>query len=220
MSDSTFPLIQPAGDSAVLVRLGDRIDPLVNRRVHALAVRIEDAGISGVVETVPAYASLLVHYDPLHLDYPVIANLLQEQLNQIGELRLPDPRRVEIFTRYGGEDGPDLAFVAEFHGLTEAQVVALHSEVKYQVYFIGFLPGFAYLGGLPDTLATPRLEKPRMQVPAGSVGIAGAQTGIYPCISPGGWRLIGMTEVVLFDPNRIPPALLAPGDLVRFVPLR
>jgi len=220
MSDSIYPVIQPAGDSAALVRLGDRIDPLVNRRVHALSARIEGAGISGVIETVPAYASLLVYYDPLQLDYPAIASRLQEQLNQIADLRLLETRRVEILTRYGGDDGPDLAFVAEFHGLTEAQVIAWHSEVEYLVYFIGFLPGFAYLGGLPEILATPRLEKPRLQVPAGSVGIAGAQTGIYPCVSPGGWRLIGKTGADLFDPNRIPPALLAPGDTVRFVPVR
>ena len=203
----------------MLVRLGDRIDPLINRRVHALATQITGAGIRGVIETVPAYASLLVHYDPFQLDYPVVENLVKEQICQIQDLLLPEPRQVEIYTRYGGEDGPDLAFVAQYHGLDEAQVITLHSAVQYQVYFIGFMPGFAYLGGLPEILATPRLEKPRLQVPAGSVGIAGAQTGIYPCSSPGGWQLIGRTELALFNPNRIPPALLAPGDRVRFIPI-
>jgi inhibitor of KinA len=219
MTGAAYPVIQPAGDSAVLVYLGDQIDPLINRRVHALATQITCANIRGVIETVPAYASLLVHYDPFYLDYPVVENLLQEQICQIQDLLLPEPRQVEIYTRYGGEDGPDLAFVAQYHGLGEDKVITLHSAVQYQVYFIGFMPGFAYLGGLPEILATPRLEKPRLQVPAGSVGIAGTQTGIYPCSSPGGWQLIGRTELALFNPDRIPPALLAPGDRVRFIPI-
>lgn len=218
------PRFKPAGDSAVLVELGDAIDPAINRRVHALAEAINNLTLaeeaaSPIGEAVPAYSSVLVQYDPLVMDYTLVVDWIQSLLQQLSAAPLVAPRRVEIPTRYGGECGPDLEFVARSHNLSPAEVIRIHSQAEYTVYLLGFLPGFPYLGGLDERIATPRLEKPRRRVPAGSVGIAGQQTGIYPLESPGGWQLIGRAQVCLFDPLRHPPALLAPGDLLKFVPV-
>ncbi len=218
--------LQPSGDSAVLLTLGTQIDLAANRRAHALArwwaaqslPGLGDAS-PGFGEAVPGYATLLAHYDPLLLDYAAAEALLRRGLEECAALPEPAPRTVEIPVRYGGEDGPDLDFVAQHCGLSAAQVVALHTAGEYPVYFIGFTPGFPYLGGLDARIAAPRLPSPRARVPAGSVGIAGSQTGVYPLESPGGWRIIGRTSLRLFDPARTPPALLEPGDLVRFVEL-
>ncbi|MFL7794867.1 MAG: 5-oxoprolinase subunit PxpB [Anaerolineae bacterium] len=208
-----------AGDAALVVEFGDAIDLAINRRVHALARALAENPLPGLGEAVPSYRSLLVHYDPLQLAHVEAEAFVTEMLQRCEDAPLPEPRLVEIPTVYGGEHGPDIGFVAERNGLTVAEVVRLHSEASYTVYMLGFTPGFPYLGGLPDALATPRLETPRQRVSAGSVGIAGAQTGVYPLATPGGWRLIGWTPAVLFDPTRTPPALLQPGDLVRFVPI-
>ena len=167
----------------------------------------------------PTYRSLLVHYDPLRLGYDDVVHLVGEQLQRVGEVPLPESRVVEVPTLYGGESGPDIAFVAEHNGLSVEEVIRIHSSVDYTVYMLGFTPGFPYLGGMSAAIATPRLETPRPRVPAGSVGLAGQQTGVYPIESPGGWRIIGRTPLVLFDPQRDPPALLAAGDRVRFVPV-
>ena len=207
----------PAGDSAVLIQFGSTIDLETNRRVHALAGRILEAPLAGIGEPVPGYATLLVHYDPLRLDYTQAAAWLQELAGQAAVQPLPAPRRVEVPVYYGGEHGPDLDFVARHTGLAPAEVIRLHAAGEYPVYFLGFTPGFPYLGGLNPRLACPRLETPRERVPTGSVGIAGLQTGIYSVDSPGGWRLIGWTPLRLFDPQREAPALLAPGDVVCFI---
>jgi len=212
-----YPRISPAGDSALLVELGDQIDRALNRRLHALAGWLN--GRPGLGESVPGYAALLVHYDPFQLDYPAALELAQRGLEEAAQTQLPAPRRVEIAVRYGGADGPDLEFVAQHCGLSAQEVVRRHCQAEYVVYFLGFSPGFPYLGGLDPSIAAPRLETPRPRIPAGSVGIAGGQTGIYPLESPGGWRIIGRTEAVLFDARAQPPALLAPGDVVRFVRL-
>jgi KipI family sensor histidine kinase inhibitor len=212
------PRFQPAGDSAVLVTFGTRIDAALNRQVHALARRLGDSTLEGVGEAVPGYASLLVHFDLLRLDYDAVVGWIRQNLADDAGLKL-NPRRVEVPVVYGGEDGPDLAFVAEHNHLTIEEVLTIHSGRDYPVYLMGFMPGFPYLGGLDPAIAAPRLATPRSRVPAGSVGIAGAQTGIYPLESPGGWRIIGRTPLKLFDLTREPPFLLAPGDLVRFVPL-
>ena len=209
---------RPAGDSAILIQFGNAIDLELNRRVHALAARILAAPLEGIGEPVPGYATLLVHYDPLRLEYPQALDWLQRQVDQAAGLALTAPREVQVPVHYGGEHGPDLDFVARQAGLSPGEVVRLHASGLYPVYFLGFTPGFPYLGGLDSRLACPRLETPRERVPAGSVGIAGPQTGIYPVDSPGGWRLIGWTPLRLFDPLRDPPALLAPGDVVRFIP--
>jgi inhibitor of KinA len=212
-----------AGDTALVVEFGQAlgtsaIDLEINRRVHALARALVEHPLPGLGEAVPSYRSLLVHYDPLYLSHAEVEAYVAEALRGCEDTPLPEPRLVEIPTVYGGERGPDIGFVAEHNGLTVADVIRLHAEATYTVYMLGFTPGFPYLGGLPDALATPRLETPRKRVPAGSVGIAGTQTGVYPLATPGGWRLIGWTPVVLFDPTRTPPALLQPGDRVRFVP--
>ena len=212
------PRIVPLGDSAVLVQLGDEIDLTVNQRVHTLANLITASSINGIIETVPAYATLLVHYDPLILSFIQIKNLLREKMTRIQENVSRKPRRVEVPVRYGGELGPDLELVASHLGLRVEDVICIHSEKIYTVYMMGFTPGYPYMGKLDDTLIMPRLETPRTRVPAGTVAIAGSQTGIYSIESPGGWNLIGWTPLKLFDPNSNSPFLFAPGDEVKFIP--
>lgn len=212
------PRLLPAGDSAILVEFADEIDEDVNDRVHALAQFLREQNRADILDLVPAYSSLLVCYDPAQIDFASIRDFLQTSLRAVQTNFARNPRLIEIPATYGGEFGPDLSFIAQASGLSEAQVVALHSSVVYRVYFVGFLPGFAYLGSVPEKIAVPRLETPRTRVPAGSVGIAGRQTGVYPMESPGGWRLIGRTALQLFDPHTDPPTLLRPGDRVKFVP--
>ncbi len=213
------PRLLPAGDSAIVVEYGDGIDADVNARVRLLHRAFGARRHAGIVETVPTYRSLMVHYDPLVLSNEALEHLIAEMADGLPEEAREPGRTVEIPVVYGGGAGPDLADVAALAGLDEAQVVALHASGAYTVYMLGFMPGFPYLGGLPARIATPRLRSPRTVVPAGSVGIAGAQTGIYPAESPGGWRLIGRTPVALFDTRRSPPTLLEAGDRVRFVPI-
>lgn len=212
-----YPRFLPAGDAALLVEFANEISEPVNRQVQALAHALAQARLPGLGEAVPAYRSLLLPYDPLQLSF----NDVQEQVAAVAArseaITLPEPALKEIPVVYGGEFGPDVEFVAEQHGLSVEQVIRRHAGTTYRVYMLGFSPGFAYLGGLPADLATPRLPTPRTRVPAGSVGIAGQQTGIYPLATPGGWRLIGRTPRRLFDPAQEPPTLLQAGDLVRFV---
>jgi len=211
------PEIKPAGDSALLISFGELIDDEINARVHAIARTIEKTGFNWLIETVPAYSSLLVIYDPLKVSYAEVEAFIRPLLNARGESF--KGRLVEVPVVYGGKYGPDIEFVAGYNGLTVDEVIEIHSRPVYRVYFLGFLPGFPYLGGLDGRIETPRLEKPRLKVPAGSVGIAGRQTGIYPLESPGGWRLIGRTPLRLFDPKKRSPTLLQPGDRVKFVPV-
>ncbi len=208
--------LKPLGDSALLVSFGEVIDEETNDRVHALAGAIEKANFGWLIEVVPAYSSLAVIYDPGLIDFEGVKRAV-EGLG-FSEERF-EGRLVEIPVLYGGDYGPDLEFVAEYNGLTPEEVIEIHSRQVYSVHFLGFLPGFAYLGGMDERIATPRLERPRLKVPAGSVGIAGKQTGIYPLESPGGWRLIGRTPLRLFNPSKEPPTLLQPGDKVKFVPI-
>ncbi|GAB6134963.1 5-oxoprolinase subunit PxpB [Thermococcus prieurii] len=207
---------KPLGDSALLVSFGEVIDEETNDRVHALAGAIEKASFEWLVEVVPAYSSLAVIYEPELIDFERVKRAIRELEFSAEKF---EGRLVEIPVLYGGEYGPDLEFVAEYNGLTPEEVIEIHSRPVYRVYFLGFLPGFAYLGGMDERIAMPRLEKPRLKVPAGSVGIAGKQTGIYPLESPGGWRLIGRTPLRLFNPSKEPPTLLQPGDRVKFVPI-
>lgn len=210
--------VLPVGDAALLIELGDQIDLQTNLRVRQLAEFLRNHPIDGCGEVVPAYASLLVHYDPLIIENGPVNRWIVDSLRNVGTGELQSSRQVEIPTIYGGEYGLDLAYVAQFHGLSVDEVIKFHSEATYTVYMMGFTPGFAYLGGLPPELETPRLESPRLLVKAGSIGIAGNQTGIYPIDSPGGWRIIGFTPLRLFDPLQDPPTTLQPGDQVRFVP--
>ncbi|MEW5721376.1 MAG: 5-oxoprolinase subunit PxpB, partial [Chloroflexota bacterium] len=170
-----------------------------------------------ICDLVPAYSSLLVCYDPRRASFAEIRTVLQNAMESLQTYSPPEPRLIEIPTRYGSEFGPDLAFVARHNDITENDVIRWHTSAIYRVYFVGFAPGFAYLGSIPAQITAPRMETPRTRVPAGSVGIAGRQTGIYPMDSPGGWRIIGRTDLALFDPTCDPPARLRPGDRVRFV---
>lgn len=214
-----YPKITPLGDAAVIVQLGSRIDDAINHRVLAIERSLWAAGISGVTASVPAYASLTVHFDPLKINFQTMKEVLLQRLtNPLEEMTLVGST-IEIPVIYGGELGADLESVARHCRLTVDEVIRRHAAPEYRVHFIGFLPGFPYLGGMDADLATPRLASPRTLVRAGSVGIAGGQTGIYPLDSPGGWRIIGWTPTKLFNSFDDPPALLAPGDRVRFVPV-
>ena len=214
------PRLLLAGDSALVVEFGDEISREVNRKVHALADALRKSALPGLGESVPTYRSLLVHYDSLHLSCDEVKAFVSEVLQKCEEEEPSlEPGVVEVPVVYGGEFGPDIEFVAEHNGLSIGEVISLHSGAAYTVYMLGFAPGFAYLGGMPEAIATPRLKTPRTLAPAGSVGIAGVQTGIYPIATPGGWRLIGRTPLKLFDPERDPPTLLKAGDIVRFVPM-
>ncbi|HSJ89454.1 MAG TPA: 5-oxoprolinase subunit PxpB [Anaerolineales bacterium] len=211
------PRIVPLGDSAVLVQFGNQIDLTINRRVHALAALIAASPLDGMIGTIPAYGTLLIHYDPLILTYFQASKWIRTKLDQVQDVILKKPRRIEVPVRYGGEYGIDLQFVADSHHLSVEDVIRIHSEKTYTIYMMGFTPGFPYMGKLDDLLVTPRLDSPRTRVPSGTVAIAGSQTGIYPIDSPGGWRLIGYTSLQLFDPKSESPFLFSPGDEVRFV---
>ena len=215
--------IERFGEAALLVVLGDAVDPAVNARVHRLAAGLGSlAGKeNGLRAPVPAYASLLVPFDPLMIDESAVRDAIAVALQSAeGPAREPVLDVVaHVPVRYGGEDGPDLAEVAARTGCSPADVVRLHADVEYRVFCLGFVPGFPYLGLVPEQLALPRRATPRLHVPAGSVAIAGRQTGIYPTDTPGGWHLIGRTDLTLWDPRRDPPSLLEPGSRVRFVPV-
>ena len=207
------------GDSALVVWFGEIIDHAVYRRVHSLALQLAQHPIRGMIEYVPAYATVTIYYDPMQQSFAGAKVELQTTLLNLRDESLKDQRTVEIPVCYGGDYGPDLEFVAQHNSLTEEKVVAIHSAADYLVYMIGFAPGFPYLGGMSEQIAAPRRESPRLQIPAGSVGIAGAQTGVYPIETPGGWQLIGRTPLELFRPTEDPPTRLRAGDIVRFRPI-
>lgn len=205
-----------AGDRGLLVEYGDGIDPAVNSKVRSMAVVMEQNMPEGVLETIPTYRSLLLVYDPSDTNPAILKKILNKLEERLGEIKIPPPETVEIPVCYGGEFGPDIKNVAESNNLTVEEVVRLHSEPEYLIYMVGFTPGFPFLGGLSEALHTPRLETPRTFVPQGSVGIANAQTGIYPVASPGGWQLIGRTPTKLFAPERSNPFLYQAGDRIKF----
>lgn len=211
------PRFLSGGDKAIFVEFGDAIAPELNRRVRNLMLTVQDKKISGVIETVPTYRSLLVYFDPRQISAKKLREILYSLTQPLAENGLPKPKLIEIPTAYGGEYGPDLEFVATYNGLSVPEVVEIHIGTPYLIYMIGFVPGFPYLGGMSPRIVTPRLETPRAKITAGSVGIAGNQTGIYPVESPGGWRLIGRTPLKLFDPSREPLALFQAGDYLTFV---
>lgn len=206
-----------ASDRALLVVFDDAITPAAGRDVRLLSAWLREDPPPGLVDLHPAYASVLVRYDPLRCDPDALALDLSRRAGALSGRPEPAPRSFTIPVRYGGEDGPDLPTVARSAGLTEAEAVAAHAGADYEVRFIGFSPGFPYLAGLPDRLRTPRKDQPAKRVPAGSVAIAGAQAGIYPRPSPGGWNVIGRTSFVLFDLSHGAGPTLAAGDRVRFV---
>jgi KipI family sensor histidine kinase inhibitor len=190
-----------------------------NEKVRKLLRLLQREPVAGVRNLHPAYCSLLLKFDAIRMRHEELEAILGRYLERLEEVKLPEPRLVEIPVCYGREYGPDLAEVCTLHGMTAAQAIELHASVEYLVYFLGFVPGFAYLGELPEALVTPRLAAPRRKVPAGSVGIAGHQTGVYPFATPGGWRLIGRTPVTMFQAEREGLSLLSIGDRVKFTPI-
>jgi KipI family sensor histidine kinase inhibitor len=221
---STFRIV-PAGDTVLTVEFAERIDPVINATAIALAAAIESAAVRGVRDVVPTYRTVAVYFDPLRTNLDDLrARLEQASAAVLVEDGLPssvqsrsavgDPVRVPVC--YAREFGPDLAEVAAFAAISEAEAIRLHTARTYRVFMLGFTPGFAYMGTVDERIAAPRLSTPRIRVPAGSVGIAGAQTGIYPSASPGGWRIVGRTPLRPFDLSRHEPVLFKPGDAVQF----
>jgi len=210
---------QRASDQSFLIYFGNRITLEAHERVRKLLRLLEFESIAGIRNLHPAYCSILVKFDPLRWRHEELQEVLLQYVARLEDISLPPAREVEIPVCYGGDYGPDLNDVSALHSLSPQQVIALHSSSTYVVYFLGFVPGFAYLGGLPESLLTPRLATPRRKVPAGSVGIAGNQTGVYPVATPGGWRLLGRTPLSIFRPDRKELSLLSIGDRVRFTPI-
>jgi len=214
------PTISPVGDRAISIDFGQVIDPTINRHIRQTIERIKALQLEGIIELVPTYCALLVEYDAMLYSYSEICKIIEPTLeegmtNTTNELVTV----VEVPTVYGGEFGPDLSFVASHNHLSEDEVISIHSGTDYLVYMLGFIPGFTYLGGMDPRIATPRLSSPRTLIPAGSVGIAGEQTGTYPSDSPGGWQIIGRTPVTMYDMSKAQAALLKAGDYVRYVPI-
>ena len=206
-----------SGEQALVVEFGDSIDPAINARVHQLARQLNGFTLPGMLEVIPTYRSLMVRFDPLVLRRESLKQKITEMCASYGGSGLSGESKVTLIpVSYGGDFGPDLEFVARHNGLSPQEVIALHTSTPYLVYMLGFTPGFPYLGGMSQRLATPRLESPRQRIPAGSVGIAGAQTGIYPIQSPGGWRLIGRTPITLFSPRSPQPFLFSAGEYLQF----
>ena len=204
------------GDSAVSMEFGNVISEEINKKIRTLTTLIENRKISGINEVVPTYRSLMIHYNPLIIGYEELVIILKETEENINSIELPSPEIIEIPVLYGGKYGPDIENVAKHNNLTVEEVVKIHTSAQYLIYMLGFTPGFPYLGGMDKRIATPRLSSPRIKIPAGSVGIAGEQTGVYPVQSPGGWQLIGSTPVELFNPKRDNPILLKSGNYIVF----
>jgi len=217
MSQSPGMRVVDASDRALLLVFDDRITLAAHQDVLRLTPLLRS--VRGVTNVHPAYASILIDFDPRITQHRDVELAAVDLFTKAAIAPVPAPRMVEIPVEYGGECGPDLEDVAALTGRAPDEVAALHSGAEYLVYFLGFSPGFPYLGGMPESIAVPRLETPRRRVPAGSVAIGGRQTGVYPLASPGGWRIIGRTSLRLFDPAADPPALLRMGDHVRFVPV-
>ncbi len=210
---------QPASDQTLLVHFGREISLDTHMKIVSFLKLLEGEPVKGILNLHPAYCSVLVKFDAIHVTHAEIEASLSPYLARLEEVTLAEPRARQIPVRYGGDQGPDLQEVASLHGMSEDEVIRLHSSAEYIVYFLGFVPGFAYLGGLPPELETPRLSSPRRKVPEGSVAIGGNQTGVYPIATPGGWRLIGQTPLRLFRPEAEEKSYLVIGDRVTFVPI-
>lgn len=206
----------PAGDSAFIIKAGDDISPETNAKIQSMLVAVEKRKIRGILDLIPSYNELTVCYDPLIIDYTALLNQLKQCAEAAVTASLTAKTHIHIPVLYGGEYGPDLSEVARLHDMTEKTLIEKHTAPDYPVYMLGFTPGFCYLGGMDGSIATPRRASPRTKIPAGSVGIADKQTGIYPIDSPGGWNLIGRTPLVLFDKNKVDPFLINAGDILHF----
>lgn len=215
----TYPRIQITGDTSVAILFGDEISEDINTRIRAFDEALAEEEIDGIYETVPTYCTLMIHYAPEKIRYRELCEKLEALLSVSHKAQKMNTIVMEIPVLYGGEYGPDLEYVAEYNHMTPEDVIKIHSGGEYLIYMLGFTPGFSYMGGMDDRIATPRLKTPRVLIPAGSVGIAGKQTGIYPIDSPGGWQLIGRTPVHLYDSERDTPILLDAGLHVKFIPV-
>ena len=207
-----------SGDSALVIEFGNEISVDINKKIRKMMDDIKKENIDGIVELVPTYCSLLINYDVLKIDYNTLVEKLKTFLNN--DLETAEGEEVtliEIPTLYNDEVGPDLSYVAEHNKISKEEVIKIHTGTDYLVYMLGFMPGFTYLGGMSEKIATPRLESPRLQIYPGSVGIAGKQTGMYPSMSPGGWRIIGRTPLKLYNPDSDTPVYISSGDYVRYV---
>ena len=216
------PRLIPMGDRALVIEFGDRPDPELSARIAAAAQHMRASPPPGVLDVVPASTTLALHYDPVLIGvgttpYEALIQKIETWLHEQAEAKLPQGRLVKIPVCYGGSFGEDLDEVARQHGLTPEAVATIHAGTEYHVYMLGFVPGFAYLGDMDARIATPRRDTPRPRVPAGTVAIGGAMTGVYPLETPGGWQLIGRTPLRMFTPDSEPPCLLRAGDTVRFV---
>ena len=210
------PVFRISGDQGIIMEFGDTISPQIHELVRTMILALDQNPMVGVIEYMPSYLAIAVYYDPLITSFENLKISLTQLLVNLQEIEIASPKLIELPVCYGGEFGPDLDFVATSHGLSQEEVIKLHSDPEYLVYMIGFTPGYPFLGGLPEALHTPRLDTPRKKVPAGSVGIANGQTGIYPIESPGGWQLIGQVPVKLFDPEKNEPFLISAGNMIKF----
>jgi len=212
-------LYQPLGDTGVRISFGNKISKETNQSIRLFTNYIKEHPINGIIEWIPTYTALSIFYNPSIILYKELVKELEKIKDNMKENELTPAFVIEIPTLYGGDMGPDLGYVAKYNGLDEDEVIAIHTSMDYLIYMMGFVPGFPYLGGMDKTIATPRQQRPRAKIDAGSVGIAGEQTGIYPLETPGGWQIIGRTPVKLYDPNRIDPILLSAGNYLRFIPI-
>ena len=207
-----------SGDSALVIEFGNEISVDINKKIRKMMDDIKKENIDGIVELVPTYCSLLINYDVLKIDYNTLVEKLKTFLNNnLETAEGEEVTLIEIPTLYNDEVGPDLSYVAKHNKLSKEEVIKIHTGTDYLVYMLGFMPGFTYLGGMSEKIATPRLESPRLQIYPGSVGIAGKQTGMYPSMSPGGWRIIGRTPLKLYNPDSDTPVYISSGDYVRYV---
>ena len=205
-----------AGDSAVCVEFGNEISPEINKKIRAFKIAVEKSDIPGIVETVPTYRSLLVHYHPEVIGFKALTEKFDKLMGSLSSIPIPPPTVIEIPVLYGGEMGPDIENVAEHNHKTVEEVIKIHTSEEYLIYMIGFIAGFPYLGGMSKEIATPRLKSPRVKIEGGSVGIALEHTVIYPAASPAGWQLIGRTPLKLYDADREKPVLLEAGQYIKF----
>lgn len=211
--------LMAAGDQVLVAEFGNQIDEQINDQVHALAKKIEEQKIPGIGEVVPTFRSLLIYYDSYRLSYKEAAEKITELARHLETGKASKKRIIKIPCCYGARFGPDLANMEKLTGLDRKEIIAIHSSVDYKVYMMGFLPGFAYLGGLDERIHVPRLKTPRLKISRGAVGIGGSQTGIYPMDSPGGWQLMGETPVDMYNPDREQPIFVHAGDYIRFIPI-
>lgn len=209
--------IEPFGDCGIRVQLGNSISKETNAKIRSLSWFIEREKIRGVIEWIPTYTAVSIYYEPYVITFEEIKQQIESMREKLEKITLPPANVIKLPVYYGGETGPDLEQVANHNQLSIDEVIRIHTSSDYLIYMMGFTPGFPYLGGMSEKIATPRLKEPRLKVPAGSVGIAGSQTGVYPMETPGGWQIIGKTPVKLYDPMRNKPILLKAGNYIRFV---